>query len=112
MISSITDNGRQSNTSSSSSSKSESKTPTSLAMDFSGIGSDILKLEEGLRQLHLNQTVSYLEKLEGNESNTDEINFKRLTKLLRQVIYSFPIVSFCLFCEEFFLIISLVSINS
>ena len=91
------ENGNQGSGSSSaaaatSSSNSKSTHSKFNAMDFSGIGVDIIKLEEGLRQLHQNQTVSYLEKLEGVESNTDEINFKRLTKLLRQVSLLYPIL--------------------
>ncbi len=67
-------------------SKEPTKHPTT-AMDFSGIGSDILRLENGLHRLHMNQTISNLERLENTEgsSGNDEINFKRLSHLLKQV---------------------------
>lgn len=66
--------------------KETSRLPTT-AMDFSGIGSDILRLEKGLHRLHMNQTLSSLEHLESTEgsSGNDEINFKRLSHLLKQV---------------------------
>lgn len=86
-MTSISENNvKQGNTqTSSNTSKSKSKNQNVVATDFSGIGSDIIRLEEGIRQLHLNQTVNYLKKLEGDESKSDEINFPRLTRLLQQV---------------------------
>lgn len=53
--------------------------------DFSGIGEDIIRLEEGLRRLHMNQTISSLERLEAEGDEGEEINFKRLSQLLQQV---------------------------
>lgn len=64
----------------------ESSRPSTLVTDFSGIGEDIVKLEEALRRMHLNQTMSSLERLEAEGSDEhEEINFKRLSQLLQQV---------------------------
>ena len=63
----------------------ESFRPSTLLTDFSGIGEDIVKLEEALRRMHLNQTMSSLERLEAEADENEEINFKRLSQLLQQV---------------------------
>lgn len=64
--------------------QSESRKKSPLT-DFSGIGEDIIRLEEGLRRLHMNQTISSLERLEAEGDEGEEINFKRLSQLLQQV---------------------------
>jgi hypothetical protein len=48
-----------------------------------------VRLEEGLRRLQLNQTISSLERLEAEHSDeNEEINFRRLSQLLQQVRHS------------------------
>jgi hypothetical protein len=57
------------------------------ALDFSMIGSDVIRLEEGLRRLQLDQTMSAIDRLEGVYAGegSDEIDFGRLAHLMKQV---------------------------
>jgi hypothetical protein len=94
--------------------RSQSKRAEStLVTDFSGIGEDIVRLEEGLRRLQLNQTISSLERLEAEHSEgNDEINFKRLSQLLQQVcLLRLPVSLFPTFGRTLTLVISIHSTN-
>jgi hypothetical protein len=84
--------------------RSKFSRPSTLVTDFSGIGEDIVRLEEGLRRMHMNQTMCSLERLEAEGSDeNEEINFKRLSQLLQQVPASLPPI---------YLMVQLVPISS
>lgn len=61
------------------------------ALDFSNIGSDILQLEEEIRKMHVNHTLSALDRLQSESKHSGgaeveaELDFGRLTHLMKQV---------------------------